>query len=369
MTKKPLIVYVFDCFNTPNAGSEGQFITLAKGIDRSKFDLHIVLLNPSNVVESLSLNIPVSTLNGFSLKNLKSWYQLYKVLSRLTFKRACILHTFFIDSSISVPLLNVLLGKKNIISRRDLGYWYTPFYLKVLTFTGKFVNHVIANSQAVKNIVNEKEGINETCIEVIYNGYKFSEQADYSSLVPKKITHDSLQPINLIIVANIRPVKRIFDAVTALSMLDSKNVSLSIAGGGDPQALVALAKKLDVSDRVFFLGEQSNVLPFLKKADIGLLCSESEGFSNAIIEYHISHLPVVCSAVGGNFEAVEDSVDGFLYPMGDVKALTNRLNSLVNSKVLRKEMGETGFKKASSRHSPTAMIEHTERLYQLVINS
>lgn len=368
MTEKSLIIYVFDCFNTPNAGSEGQFIALTKGIDRAKYDLHIVLLNPSNILESLALNIPISSLNGFSLKNVRNWYQLYKLLKQLGNARTCILHTFFIDSSMVVPLLNIFLGHKTIISRRDLGYWYTSSYLKVLNFSGKFVHQVIANSHAVKNIVSEKEGIDQSRINVIYNAYKFSEQSD-ATPKPNDFSNESSPPINLIIVANIRPVKRIFDAVSALSMLQNTNVTLTVVGGGDPQSLIALADELNVSERLILLGEQANVLPLLKKADIGLLCSESEGFSNAIIEYHISYLPVVCSAVGGNIEAVDDGVDGCLYPMGDVEALTDKLNILINSASKRREMGAAGFRKANCRHSPDVMIAHTERVYQSVFNN
>lgn len=368
MTEKPLIIYVFDCFNTPNAGTEGQFIALTKGIDRAKFDLHIVLLNPSNVLEPLALNIAISSLSGFSLKNVKNWYQLYKLLKQLGNTRTCIMHTFFIDSSMAVPLLNIFLGYKTLISRRDLGYWYTSSYLKVLNFSGKFVHQVIANSNAVKNIVSKKEGIKQNRINVIYNGYKFSKRND-ATPTPNELSSESSPTISLIIVANIRPVKRIFDAVRALSMLHNSNVTLSVVGGGDPQSLIALAEELEVSERLILLGEQANVLPLLKKADIGLLCSESEGFSNAIIEYQVSYLPVVCSAVGGNVEAVDDGVDGFLYPMGDAEALSDKLNVLIDSASKRHEMGMAGFKKANSRHLPETMIAHTERVYQSLLNN
>lgn len=50
--------------------------------------------------------------------------------------------------------------------------------------------------------------------------------------------------------------------------------------------------------------------------DAGLLCSESEGYSNAIVEYMQARLPVVASDVGGNAEAIEHGVTGYLFPVG-----------------------------------------------------
>ena len=42
----------------------------------------------------------------------------------------------------------------------------------------------------------------------------------------------------------------------------------------------------------------------LKVADVGLLCSHEEGFSNSILEYMGASLPIIATRVGGNSEAV-----------------------------------------------------------------
>ena len=54
-------------------------------------------------------------------------------------------------------------------------------------------------------------------------------------------------------------------------------------------------------------------------ADIGILCSHQEGFSNAILEGMAAKLPMVVTDVGGNKEAVISGETGFVVSVKDSK--------------------------------------------------
>ena len=52
-----------------------------------------------------------------------------------------------------------------------------------------------------------------------------------------------------------------------------------------------------------------------------LLPSEQESFGLAALEAMVHKVPVVCSDAGGLSEVVENSVSGFLCPVGDINGM------------------------------------------------
>jgi glycosyltransferase involved in cell wall biosynthesis len=171
------------------------------------------------------------------------------------------------------------------------------------------------------------------------------------------------------LVANIRPIKRIEDAVRALALLDLAEHSphLVIIGAGDSTELQALARTLGVNERVHFLGSRSDIPDCLQYFSAGLLCSESEGFSNAIVEYQFAGLPVICSRTGGNPEAVTQGKTGWLYEVGDIVTLSECMKSVLEFSVQAHSMGVTAKQEAESRYTIDAMLNQHLALYRELI--
>ena len=57
----------------------------------------------------------------------------------------------------------------------------------------------------------------------------------------------------------------------------------------------------------------------MNESDIGILASDEEGFSNAILEYMSYKLPVIATDVGGNSEAINHGYTGYIVRKGDYK--------------------------------------------------
>ncbi|WP_156502407.1 glycosyltransferase [Oleiphilus sp. HI0067] len=363
------LLYIIDSFTSPYAGTEGQLYKLIEGLDRDQFQPHLILFNCSQYIEQNGFPCGVSVLGYSKLSSLNTWWELFKLLRKKKIDGYQLAHIFFNDPSIIAPPLLKLLGIKSIISRRDMGYWYTPSYLKALRFNAKLVDAAIVNSRAVKEITCEKEGYKPANVHVVYNGYQ-----DIEILAANKIDlRQSDDEIVLGIVANIRPIKRMQDAINAVAQLTCKGFKLRlvIVGGGDPSDLKALADNLNVLDRVEFVGSQSKASDYIQGFDICLLCSESEGFSNAIVEYMQHSKPVVCSAVGGNPECVDDGKTGFLYEAGDVSELTEIINALVEAKdaaETRAAFGREAQRKVAENLTLPVMLAHQEELYINVLN-
>ena len=100
-------------------------------------------------------------------------------------------------------------------------------------------------------------------------------------------------------------------------------------------SLQKLAADLEIEDRVYFAGSRTDIASLLAGADIGVLPSHQEGFSNALLEYMMAALPVVATATGGNLDAVEEGRTGFLVSVGARERLGRSLSLLVENADIR----------------------------------
>jgi hypothetical protein len=83
-----------------------------------------------------------------------------------------LVHCFFNDSSLIAPFFLKLAGLRVLVSRRDMGIWYTPGVLRILRFVSRFVDRYVANSRMVGRHVQNQERVSAERITVIYNGYE-----------------------------------------------------------------------------------------------------------------------------------------------------------------------------------------------------
>lgn len=362
------ILFVIDHFRNPYAGTEGQLHKLIRSLVKRRHDVHLLVFSSSDFTASGQVGCPVTVLGDRRLFSLRMWWKLWAVARAFRADGYRFAHVFFNDPSVICPPVFRAAGIRTIISRRDMGYWYSPGYLAFLRFNSRIVAGAIVNSTAVKERTAQKEGIRSDAIRVIYNGLD-TVSPDSENSLDLKAWRTKQNVVLVGVVANIRPIKRICDAIQALAVLKDKVPSLRLAlvGDGDPSELRRLAADLNVENRVFFAGPRSPAVDSIIHFDIGLLCSESEGFSNSIIEYMLCGLPVVCTNVGGNPEAVDDGVNGFLYGAGDVDTLAARLALLAQDPKLRRKMGQAGKDKAARYFSVDVMVDQHLAVYQDVL--
>ena len=100
------------------------------------------------------------------------------------------------------------------------------------------------------------------------------------------------------------------------------------------------------------------VLDLMKGADIFVqhsvtdpVTGDEEGLPVAILEAMAHGLPVISTHHAGIPEAVIDGVTGYLVPEGDTKAMAARLCELARNPVLRRKMGEAGWRRVKEQFS------------------
>jgi glycosyltransferase involved in cell wall biosynthesis len=142
----------------------------------------------------------------------------------------------------------------------------------------------------------------------------------------------------IIQVARLQKEKCHSDAIMALSILNSQkigtNTHLVIVGSGNSAYLSSLkemVQKNDLKDFVHFVGNQSDVRPYLNMADLFTLTSESETFSIAALEAMSMGLPIVLTDIGGAREMVVSDSNGFLVKPHKPKELAEAWKKVFNS--------------------------------------
>lgn len=124
----------------------------------------------------------------------------------------------------------------------------------------------------------------------------------------------------------LAPVKDFPTLVRAFAALDQADAQLIILGEGAERTMIAqTAQACGVAARVHLPGHVHDMAPWFRKADLFVLPSLSESFSNVIVEALSYGLPVVATDCGGPREILEHGRFGALTPCGDVTAMTKAM--------------------------------------------
>ena len=365
--KKINILYIIDELNI--GGTEKQLLTTIESLDRDRFAPHLVCLRKSQFYTCCNIDCPKQVLDVTSLFSLNGLRKLSHLVLYLKKNKIDIVQTYFFDSNLfGVIAARIACVSKIISCRRDMGFWYSSRLLRVLRWLNIFVDRFLVNSIAIKENIVRAESIPERKIDVIYNGI-FLEHFENKRNDADKIREKySIQKGDFVvgIVANLnRPVKRvdIFLRAAAGVLEKKENVSFVIVGGGDlEESLESLASSLGIRGKVIFTGPQKDILPFLSIFDLGVLASDSEGFSNSILEYMATGLPVVCTDTGGNRELVENEKNGFLIPVSAHEKMADRILDVLGDRGIQLKMREKNLKKIQ-RFSWDSIIRLTQKYY------
>src|SRR5262249_33220750 len=146
--------------------------------------------------------------------------------------------------------------------------------------------------------------------QVVENGV---ELAPFANLTPPDLVSHGPRPRRVGMVANLRPVKdpQLFVRAAQLVAESHPDVEFCIAGEGEMHA--ALQNAIDgigLRQRVRLLGKVRDVPAFLSSVELAVLCSRSEGCSNALLEYMAAGRAIVATAVGGTVQLIQDGVHG-----------------------------------------------------------
>lgn len=351
------ILYLIDSLN--RGGTEKQLVELMNGLDQERFEVHLCTLKPSKGLYE-ALDRPKFCLQFDSLLRPSAAAVVQRLVSYIRKNRIDIVQCFFQDPFALAALSKAFCRVKLIGSFRDLGFWRTAKESFKMRLAERAFDGFLANSQAVKEHFSEKDGIAPERINVIYNGF------DLNRLPGLEMESRNLRSPIVGIVSNLnRPVKRVEDFVAAAAKVRDQVPGARFIVVGDGylrEQLEQQAAALGVGEDIRFVGSQPDPLRFVKEFSVGVITSETEGFSNAIIEYMACGVPVVATAAGGNIELIAEGENGFLVPVGAVETLAQNIVQLLDPD-LNTAIAERNCEAVRVRYCLPAMIQQYEAFY------
>ena len=150
---------------------------------------------------------------------------------------------------------------------------------------------------------------------------------------------------------------------------DRPETAFVVVGDGPLRQSLESAGRSAGLDGFRFVGEKSDVRPYLALFDVLVVPSEWEPFGITSLEAMATEKPVIAFDVDGIPEVVQNKVTGLLTPHRDVTALAQAITLLVDSPGLRTDLGKSGRQRVQNSFSAAVTARELERIYQELVGA
>ena len=204
---------------------------------------------------------------------------------------------------------------------------------------------------------------------VIHNGVEAEHYAgppDEATrrAVLRDLRIDGRRPV-LLNVARLHREKGHSDLLAAFDQVRARHPGAVLVLAGEGRARESVREAIQahkLQDSVRMVGVRSDIRDIYHVADVSLLASYREGFSNVVLEAMAAGVPQVLTDVGGNREAIGDSGAGLIVQPGEPAELARATLRILSDGQLAGSMRVRARERAA-RFSVERQVRETEQLY------
>ncbi len=376
MAARIKIAYIIGSLRT--GGAEGQLIELLRGLDRSTFDPSLIIFRPDTssraegaVEQVYSLGNPKTSglIDRFDLLKFPSF--LSKGARTLRHIQPDVLHAFLPEAATIVGSLAARAAGVPLIvaSRRGSAGLYrrSRFLTAAERYALRQTDFMLANSAVLAREIVDLDSYPAERTATICNGVDTRRFAPRSGTELRRALSWSDEHVVFGIVANFRPCKRHADFVSAAARLHREfSHTRFVMCGHDRGELTRLTTQIagaGLKDAFHITTSDEPERTVYPLIDVYVCSSETEGFSNSLLEAMACRKTVIATRVGGNPEAVRDRVEGYLVPSHDPEVIAAAGALLVQNAELRGRMSVAARERAVTTFSLDFMVKNHEQLY------
>lgn len=256
-----------------------------------------------------------------------------------------------------VPLVTQLHCSYPVRDRLTLGLHASP--------------HVIAVSKHVA-LPLVKDGYPRANLNVVYNGidtHKLSAQAQVDVREKLAIPEKDFIFATVGSLIHRKGIDRIMTALRHLT-LEHPNARLVVIGDGPLRnKLQAQADYLRLSHRIHFVGEQTNVVGWLKGCDAFISGARREAFGLVIAEAALANIPVIAPQEGGIPEFVKHGETGLLYTNRGINCMTKAMRLIISKPKLGRRLADNAHTYIVTKHDLSVTCRAIERVYLSIMDT
>jgi glycosyltransferase involved in cell wall biosynthesis len=319
-------------------GAEQVVLNLAGSIDRSRFNITVgAFINvhfPKNefLARLEEEHIPYRI---FWLRRTVDVDNIARLVKLIRTRDIDIIHTHGYRSDI-IGLLAARISSRPIIATI---HGFVPinsklrFYEQVDLIALRFFDRILPVSDHIREVLR-KSGISQKRITTVRNAIAAKDAAEPGPKISRSRL-SFLKPAGdflIGIVGRLSPEKNIPGFLDVARRLAGKYDHLRfvvVGDGPERDCLEGLATRLKLDGKVRFTGFVEEMEGIYALLDMLVISSSTEGIPLTVLEAMHHGIPVVSTRVGGIPEIIESGVNGLIVEAGDMKALSNAVESLI----------------------------------------
>ncbi len=335
-------------------GSERQLYLLLEHIDRTWFDCHVVVFNPTqdflrSEIEKLGVAVwPVPDRFDSILKRMLF---VFRVLRKL---RPQIVHSWSFHGNPYAGLVGWFAGvpvrlgsQRSAFSSKSVNA--LPFVFRFLALYT--VSRIVVNSEAAsREMVAQGYPISRIVLVPNFLDSSSQSRTDPSQCLDLSFIGIGARHRVIGIIGNLRSEKNHLMFVQAMGSIlpcfsDVRGLIVGQCMSDEPDVQLKIKsaiKDLKLDGKIAFAGFRTDVPTLMRRMHLFCLTSDYEGMPNVVLEAMALARPIVATRVGGVPEVVKDGINGFLVEPGDVEGFARKVKYLLSNPDLSRKMGLAG---------------------------
>jgi glycosyltransferase involved in cell wall biosynthesis len=354
-------------------GADQQLLSAASGLQDRGHEVRIVSLTPLGEMGARARAAGLRTESLGMRRGVPDPRGLVRLIRLVRAWRPTVLHSHMLHANLMARALRPFARIPVVVS--TIHNIYEGGRLRMLGYrlTNGLVDQMTIISQAAADRFIRERIVPRALLEVVPNGV---DTERYRS-VPLGSRDRLRQSLGLgrefawLAVGRFEAAKDHPNMLRAFARVRAErpDAVLLLVGRGSLQTEIeALAGTLGLDGRVRFVGTREDVPEFMTVADGYVMSSAWEGMPMVLLEAGAAGLPIVATRVGGNQEAVQEGVSGFLVPPSDDQALAAamlRLMALPEAE--RRAMGARGHDHVQQHYGVGQVVDRYEAVYREVL--
>lgn len=149
-----------------------------------------------------------------------------------------------------------------------------------------------------------------------------------------------MEAFHMISIGELNQNKNHAVVIKAMAEINKSDIYYTICGEGmERKNLQELIEKLGLEKRVFLVGYQEEIAPYLQSGEVFVFPSVREGLGMAALEGMAMGLPVIASKNRGTLEYIRDGENGLFCSCNSSTEFARAIENLYENPQMRKDMG------------------------------